>query len=161
MRGQENTWPRTDPFASRGNVQRTPDGAAGPAQSDFSSGRGATHRNMSAVPGPDFLSSTGTHRNLSAVPGPDFLSSTGTHRNLSAVSHVGGRQGGGDTGCVVRTGAAPVVSSGQGGTGCVVRTGRHRLCRPDGAAPVVSSSFVTGGMYKSQSNSASAGVVPI
>ena len=107
MRGQENSWPGTDPFASRGNVQRTPDGAAGPAQSDFSSGRGATHRNMSAV------------------PGPDFLSSTGTHRNLSAVSHVGGRQGGGDTGCVVRTGAAPVVSSGQGGTGCVVRTGRR------------------------------------
>ena len=34
------------------------------------------------------------------------MSSTGTHRNLSAVSHVGGRQGGGDTGCVVRTGAA-------------------------------------------------------
>jgi hypothetical protein len=49
MRGQGNTWPEgTDPFASRGNVQRTPDGAAGPAQSDFLSDS-ATGRNLSAV----------------------------------------------------------------------------------------------------------------
>jgi hypothetical protein len=50
MRGQEgNTWPRgTDPFASHGNVQRTSEGTAGPAQSDFSSGS-ATDRNLSAV----------------------------------------------------------------------------------------------------------------
>ena len=60
MRGQENSWSGTDPFASRGNVQRTPDGAAGPAQADFSSGRGA--------PAPsDFSSEGATDRNLSAV----------------------------------------------------------------------------------------------
>jgi hypothetical protein len=61
MRGQENTWLEgTDPFASRGNVQRTPEGTTGPAQSDFSSGRGATARS-------DYLSGSATDRNLSAV----------------------------------------------------------------------------------------------
>ena len=62
MRGQgANTWPEgTDPFASHGNVQRTPEGTAGPAQSDFSSGRGATAQS-------DYLSGSATDRNLSAV----------------------------------------------------------------------------------------------
>jgi hypothetical protein len=61
MRGQENTWPGgTDPFASRGNVQRTPEGAAGLAQSDFLSGQGATAQS-------DYLSGSATDRNLSVV----------------------------------------------------------------------------------------------
>jgi hypothetical protein len=38
----------TDPFAARGNVQRTPEAIAGTAQSDFSLGH-ATDRNLSAV----------------------------------------------------------------------------------------------------------------
>jgi hypothetical protein len=38
----------TDPFAARGNVQRTPEASDGPAQSDFSSGH-VTDRNLSAV----------------------------------------------------------------------------------------------------------------
>jgi hypothetical protein len=38
----------TDPFAARGNVQRTPEAIAGTAQSDFSSGS-ATDRNLSAA----------------------------------------------------------------------------------------------------------------
>ena len=73
IHGQENTWPGTDPFASRGNVQRTPEGAAGPAQSDFLSGQGATAQS-------DYLSGSATDRNLSAV---------------SPVQTVGGQLGGG------------------------------------------------------------------
>jgi hypothetical protein len=59
------TWSaETDPFAARGNVQRTPDVIA-----------------AANLPAPDYLLRTGTAE-------PDFSSCTATDRNLSAVSPV-------------------------------------------------------------------------